>query len=364
MGAEDRGGGSRVDERDTIFARMARQAGTPAHDDYYARRPQLKATDDHLRSLPRLMTPGGRHYDSVACAEAERHFRAIEAIRVDPRLVERWRQRLEVGSDPTAVLKGLVLELGGAAVGCAPVDPAFVYTHKGRFDADYGRPVDLRHASAIVFLVEMDQRAMRQAPRAPVLRESARQYFRAAEIAQALAAVIRAGGHDARPHYDAHYDVILPPLAVAAGLGELGRHNILIADRFGTRVRIGAVTTDLPVRHDEPVSLGVARFCEVCLKCADNCPSRALSAGEREQVRGVSKWPTHVERCHGYWRSVGTDCGVCMAVCPFSHADTAFHNAVRRVVRRAPWLARLAVWGDDLVYGRRWRSGRPSEGER
>ena len=46
----------------------------------------------------------------------------------------------------------------------------------------------------------------------------------------------QAAGHDAKPHYDAHYDVILPPLAVHAGLGELGRNNILVADRFGSRV--------------------------------------------------------------------------------------------------------------------------------
>jgi hypothetical protein len=41
---------SRVDERDTMFARMARRQGSPAYEEYYRRRPNLKATDDRLRS--------------------------------------------------------------------------------------------------------------------------------------------------------------------------------------------------------------------------------------------------------------------------------------------------------------------------
>ncbi|MHC4860116.1 MAG: 4Fe-4S dicluster domain-containing protein, partial [Planctomycetota bacterium] len=93
------------------------------------------------------------------------------------------------------------------------------------------------------------------------------------------------------------------------------------------------------------------------LKCAENCPSRALSTGEREVVRGVGKWPTDVERCYGYWRNAGTDCGICMAVCPYSHRNNWFHNMVRWTVRRFPRIARTAVWFDDVVYGRKWRRG-------
>jgi epoxyqueuosine reductase QueG len=146
-----------------------------------------------------------------------------------------------------------------------------------------------------------------------------------------------------------------PLLAVAAGLGELGRNNILVADRFGARVRIGAVTTHLPLRLDAPVDLGVRRFCGVCRKCAENCPAGALSRNGPSSVRGVMKWPTRVERCYAYWRAVGTDCGICMACCPFSHRDNGFHNLIRWVVRRWPVTHRTLKTLDDLVYGRRWR---------
>lgn len=70
----------------------------------------------------------------------------------------------------------------------------------------------------------------------------------------------------------------------------------------------------------------------------------------------MSKWPTHVERCYAYWRVTGTDCGVCMAVCPFSHRDNWFHNLVRAAIRRFEWCHRFALRCDDLFYGRRWRN--------
>jgi reductive dehalogenase len=363
---------SRVDERDTMFARMAREPGTREYENYYARRPEYRGADDHLRDLPPLFAEGGRCYDPDVCGEASRLFAAIDTLHIDAVLVEDWKHRLgdatglktggptaiglkTGGPTATAALKEMARQLGAVDAGCAAVAPAFVYTHKGRFSKDYGTPVPLDCPSAIVFLVEMDFDEMQRAPRAGVLRESARQYLRAARIGKTIEAALASAGWRARAQYDAHYDVMLVPLAIAAGLGELGRNNLLVAHRFGSRVRIGAVTTDCPLDGDRPVSIGVDRFCETCRKCADNCPSRALEAGSKQDVRGVRKWPTGVERCYGYWRAVGTDCGICMAACPFSHRDTWFHNLVRWCVRSKPDLDRAALFFDDLVYGRKWK---------
>ena len=348
---------TRVDERDTMFARMARRTGTAAYEDYYAEKPELKSADDHLRSRPGLMEPGGRHYDPMLSHEARAYFEQIENLRADPTLVAGWLAKLERASDRTSTLEEMFLALGAVAVACTSVDEEFVYTHKGRLDEDYGRRIALEHDSVIVFLVEMDFEAMCRAPRAEVIRESARQYFEAARIAKIAEAVLRAHGAQAKAHFDAHYDLILPPLAVKAGLGELGRNNILIADRYGSRVRIGAVSTSLPLNYGSPVDLGVDHFCEICRKCAENCPSRALSDTDKQAIRGVSKWPTNVERCYGYWRVLGTDCGICMAVCPFSHRNNSFHNLVRGLIRRFPWTHRLALACDDALYGRAWREG-------
>jgi ferredoxin len=69
-------------------------------------------------------------------------------------------------------------------------------------------------------------------------------------------------------------------------------------------------------------------------------------------VRGVEKWPLRVEQCLRYWRLAGTDCGLCMKVCPFSHPPTLVHNIVRAGVRRSSFARTVSLRGDDLFYGR------------
>ncbi len=349
---------ARTDERDTIFARAARRAGTAPYEEYYSRRPELKEIDDRLRAMPPICGEGTTFYDPEVSGQAERYFEEIPALEPEPALVEEWARRLQASADPAAVLRELALALGALAVGICEIDEEFVYSHRGRHDHHYGEPIDPAHSRAVVFLVEMDHAEMGHAPRARTVRESARQYHRGALISLTLCAVLGRCGHHARSQHDAHYELLLPPLAVKAGLGELGRNNILIADRVGSRVRIGAVSCSLDLPCDTPVDLGAAAFCEICKKCADNCPARALSTDERESVLGVPKWPTATERCYEYWRRIGTDCGICMACCPFSHKDNAFHGLVRWAIRALRRVHRLALWCDDLVYGRKWSARR------
>ncbi len=345
---------NRVDERDTMFARNARRPNTPAYDDYYSRHPELKSIDDRMRAAPGLCGPNAQLHDERIAARAMGWFEKIDSIVPDPEIVRDWVKRVRIAADATETVREMFTSLGAVAAGFSPLPEEFIYTLKGRHDEDYGSEIDLDHPTAAVFLVEMEFDAMQAAPQPPTIEESAHQYYRAARIALTAAAILKALAVDAKAHYDAHYDVILPPLAVLAGLGELGRNNILIANRFGSRVRIGAVTTNLPLTHDTPIDLGAARFCELCRKCADNCPSHALTTGDREEIRGVRKWPTNVERCFGYWVNLGTDCGICMACCPYSHKNNWFHNLVRACIRHAPFTHRLALWFDDVIYGRDW----------
>ncbi|MEF8757797.1 MAG: 4Fe-4S dicluster domain-containing protein [Halobacteriales archaeon] len=342
----------RVDERDTMFARAERTPGTGPYEDYYERRPDLQETDDRIRAKPELGSPEALYYDPAITPEADHYFESIEDIEPDPAVVTEWSERLETADEPGRVLRDLADALGAVDVGCTALPEEYLYTEKGRFDENYGESVDLDHDHAVVFLVEMDFDEMQAAPKAPVIRESARQYYRAARIAKTMAAVLDEAGYDARPQYDAHYEVVLPPLAVEAGLGELGRNNILVADKYGSRVRIGAVTTDLPLPDDDPASLGVERFCQHCKRCATQCPSQALTTGGKVDVRGTEKWPTDDARCYSFWRQAGTDCAICMTTCPFSHRNTPLHNAVRLGIKWVPWLAPVFLYFDELLYDR------------
>ena len=113
-------------------------------------------------------------------------------------------------------------------------------------------------------------------------------------------------------HIDGESEIALPPAAVAAGLGEIGRHGLLVMKKFGSRVRLSAVTTDLPLPFDEPVLIekeGLADFCVRCGKCSLECPANAIPVGHDSVDH---------EACFGAWKRFGTDCGICLAVCPFS----------------------------------------------
>jgi ferredoxin len=281
-------------------------------------------------------------------------------------MTEAWRDEVDgpvatarserPASEMNGVVKRLALRLGARDVGVTEVRPYHVYTHVGRGAGSWGEPIRLDHRWAIAFTVEMDHATMRCAPAAPVVAESARQYVESAKISIQIASMIRSFGYPARAHIDGNYRVIAPLVGRDAGLGEFGRMGILMTPRLGPRVRLGVVTTELPLLPDPPGDdLSVIDFCSVCKKCAKNCPSASIPFGDRVRIDGGYRWPIDPDGCFRYWNAIGTDCGRCMSVCPYSHPDSPVHNVVRRAARRSGAARRGAVWLDDLFYGRRPR---------
>jgi ferredoxin len=354
----------RVDEREIMFARKRLREGTPEYAAYYAMRPEHKAGDDKTRELPGLLSPQAKLADPVAFASAAASFGITESLRHDVNgPVANARREL----DPLAasvMIKRLTLYHGAVDVGVTELQPYHVYTHIGRGTGRWGDPIRLEHHWAVAFSVEMDHGAMQHAPGAEVVAESARQYVESAKIAIQLAAVIRSMGYAARAHIDGNYRVIAPLVARDAGLGEIGRMGLLMTPRLGPRVRLGVVTTDLPLVADRPGDdLSVIDFCSICKKCAENCPSQSIPCGDCEPIESGSRCAIDAESCFRYWNVVGTDCGRCMTVCPYSHPDNAAHNLVRWTIRRSGVARRVMLRLDDLFYGRRpkpaensWRS--------
>ena len=72
---------------------------------------------------------------------------------------------------------------------------------------------------------------------------------------------------------------IAPALGVMAGLGEMSRLNRMISPEYGPMQRIFKLVTDLPLAPTKPIDAGIMRFCRTCKKCAETCPSGALSMG-------------------------------------------------------------------------------------
>jgi ferredoxin len=353
---------TRYDERDTVFSRNALQPGSDNYREYYARHPEHEEYDTRRRRNGAQigLRPGKLDHPN------QQPF--VERITVDVlppfALMEPEKYRPPVRSDSppesfspgeaTRKVKTRSRALGACLVGICEIDTLWLYTHRGREDKpNWGEPIDAGLAYAVVFATEMVYDMVATAPHISTTVETMYNYRRGAEIASALAAYIASLGYPAIAEHVTHYDAPLVPLAVDAGLGELGRHGYLVTREYGSRVRLAAVFTDLPLVADPPVDIGVWDFCAVCKKCATTCPSRSIPLGEPAEANGILRWKLNEQTCFDYWGKLGSDCNICMRVCPWSHAPTLPHRLVRGLCSRNALSRRLFTFMDDLFYGKK-----------
>jgi epoxyqueuosine reductase len=154
-------------------------------------------------------------------------------------------------------------------------------------------------------------------------------YSKDAFILHSLAQFIRNMGYEAVATLNDTAQAI--PYAIKSGLAEYGRNGLAITKDFGPRVRFGKIFTNLPLVHDHPVKLGVKQFCEICTKCADACPAKAIPYGDpsaqvynQSNIIGVKKWTVDGEKCFSSWVNQGTECGICIRVCPYNKGMSTF----------------------------------------
>jgi epoxyqueuosine reductase len=61
-------------------------------------------------------------------------------------------------------------------------------------------------------------------------------------------------------------------VAREAGLGWIGRNNLLVNPKFGSRVRLVSILTDIPLKPDKSIQ----RDCGDCRNCISVCPAGAI----------------------------------------------------------------------------------------
>lgn len=344
---------NKIDERDVIFARFEYREGTETYEEYYGRRPEYKKIDDEIRKFPDILSPPHLKKNPLlsALASAEFDFLEHQLTQVSGR---ESREKSQVPpSENTRIIKKIIKYLGSDHCGICLLNQAYVYSHVGRGSEHYSEEIKLEHKYAIAFALEMDLGMVASAPKEPVIVETGKKYVEAAKISIIVANFIRRLGYPARAHIaGSNYQAMLPPLAWLAGLGELGRLGILITSKYGPRARLGLITTDLPLVVDTSKKFGIQNFCQKCKKCAKNCPAQAIPYEEKVEENGVMRWMLNREECYKFWRKAGTDCAVCIYVCPYSKSDNAFHNFIRIMAQNSSAAQSLSVWADDFFYGR------------
>jgi reductive dehalogenase len=355
---------ARFDERDVVFARnRSLPPGSEVYRCYYKEHPEREVKDAERRQKGGTVGRVGAIDDGYrpnvamigACFDMPPLFGQLaEASPTAGSLPEKV--------DPARaamIVKGFARRIGADLVGICRVNPAWAYSRRGEIFYgnwdDWGRELPEPLPFAVVVATEMDRGNVCAGPHTPALFESSCNYGKGAFITTILSRWFAAMGYRAVAQHSRHYDFNMVPLAIDAGLGELGRLGYLISDGFGPRVRLFAVTTDMPLAPDLPVDLGVEGFCRRCFKCADSCPSRSIPAGEKIVVNGVEKWKLNEETCFDYWAKVGTDCSICMGVCPFSRPNRGIHRLARRVIRRSRLAQTVFPAIDNLIYGKRWK---------
>ncbi len=320
---------ARIDERKTMFSRNELKPGTKDYNEYYKNNPDHQKPDEQFRSKAGLLKAGSSQYNPFQFASADASFETIAALKdkvngpVNPNQTKADPQEI------TNYIKHWSKKLGALECGVTELKDYHFYSVGGRRERR-NKPVINNHKYAIAFTVEMDKVMVDSAPSGSIVMESAQQYLESGKIALQVASFIRNLGYEARAHIDGNYEVVCPLVARDAGLGEIGRMGLLMTPKLGPRVRISVVTTDLPLETNEPLNdYSMIDFCEKCKKCADACPSQAISFDKRKEIDGAKRWQINQEACFTLWCQLGTDCGRCISVCPYSHPDNLLHNIVR-----------------------------------
>lgn len=110
-------------------------------------------------------------------------------------------------------------------------------------------------------------------------------------------------------------------VAVAAGLGWQGKSLLVVNPRYGPRIRLVTVLTDLPLDADEPLK----NMCGKCSACADECPADAIRNvnttshySSRNEALEFDRCVTKVTKEHPQLPFIDSPiCGVCIRACPW-----------------------------------------------
>ncbi len=203
----------------------------------------------------------------------------------------------------------------------------------GFADISYS-PYAERYASALVFAVPYGEQLTRETyteARFDSGIQAARARLEA--IAAQAEAVLRRSGvpYWVPPVAQANETELLAPFsfkfaAVHAGLGWIGKNDVVITERYGPRVRLSAILIGAPFTYGQPRTRSECP--EDCTLCVDACPCGAL----KNRLWTIGSQRAEIidyQRCNrmrsAFIPKLGrkSACGLCLAACPFGRPADA-----------------------------------------
>lgn len=284
------------------------------------------------------------------------------------------KHKFDSPEDAAFAIKKAAKLYGADLVGIAPFEERWVYNTEAYIPMDInGSPIkehvnpfrevkfDFKPKSVIVMVYEMDYEAYKTQPSAIGAAATSMGYSKMLESTVRMSFMLRRLGYNSL--HAGNAVGVSVPLAIQAGLGESSRMGLLVTEEYGPRVRIAKVYTDLEIATDKPKTFGVKEFCEICMKCADACPSKAISkipktSDPRNKPhndcngRGIEKWYNDHQKCLSFWGQNWGECAVCISVCPYNKIDMWHHDAAKAITK-IPVLRNLARSFDEIFgYGK------------
>ena len=103
-------------------------------------------------------------------------------------------------------------------------------------------------------------------------------------------------------------------IAQAAGLGWIGRNNLLVTPEYGAQIRLVTIPTDMPIPDSEfPIPNSEPNGCGDCYECIKVCPAQAIK--EKEEDFDHIKCFEQLKEFQKKGYSSQYICGICVKAC-------------------------------------------------
>lgn len=264
----------------------------------------------------------------------------------DYRGVSPHKMEFKSPAHASKLIKRMAHQFGMSIVGIAKFDPRFMFKNlmrgmPNKGHDSWGDKVPSHWKSIIVFGVPMNWDGTYGAIPYSTSFDA---YFRSRCGAGLMENFLKALGHPARSEFPgSHYEIMMTPYVLLAGLGEYSRSGMAMIPELGCNFRPAAVITDIEFEYDKPINVKMAEFCKKCKICAETCPSGAIPSDDEPQtvVRGFKRWLLDEEKCYTQWVSGptvdGLGCRICVGVCPYTRKNTWIHTISRELEPRDPF---------------------------